>query len=275
MRIYYTLIILVIHTTLVFGQKLKDEPTSYQDDLIFEWKKSNDTLKFIAKNKLVTSIEITFTSKENNTELESFLLLPKDSIELIKYKGIYSDSIFQTKFRDSIRIGYFWGHKSLINPELDYPYRFPFKKGKKYEVSQSFNGKASHNDEKSKYAIDFQLDIGEKVFAAREGIVVKVIDWFTKQGGIELRNSANKIVILHSDGTFATYAHLDYKGTFVKEGQFVEKGQKIGVSGLTGNTRGPHLHFVVRKERDIAIPVFFKGYEGKILKQRKRYKVIN
>ena len=200
--------------------------------------------------------------------------MPKSQISLVKYKGKIADSIYPQYFMDSVRVSYYWGHKSLINPDLDYAYRFPFKKGKKYEVSQSFNGKFSHNDEKSKYAIDFQLNIGEPVYAAREGIVIKVIDWFTKQGGTELRNAANRIIILHSDGTFASYVHLDYKSSFVKEGETVKRGQKIGLSGLTGFTRGPHLHFVVRKENDIAIPIYFRGYEGKVLKQGKRYKVV-
>jgi murein DD-endopeptidase MepM/ murein hydrolase activator NlpD len=91
------------------------------------------------------------------------------------------------------------------------------------------------------------------VYAARDGTVVKVIDWFSKQGEEELINAANKIIIAHSDGTLASYVHLDYKGSFVKEGEFVERGEKIGISGLTGYTRGPHLHFVVRKERDIRL----------------------
>jgi len=233
-----------------------------------------DTLKFVAKNKLFTPIEIYFTSKKKKSELRSFLLNPKDSLELITYNGPLPDSTFVSRFADSVRIGYFLGHKSITNPDLDYLYRLPFKKRKKYEVSQSFNGKFSHNSLRSRYAIDFQLNVGESVYAAREGTVVKVIDWFTKQGRKELIDAANKIIILHSDGTLASYAHLDYKGSFVKEGEFVERGQKIGISGLTGFTRGPHLHFVVRKERDISIPIYFEGYKGKTLKNGKRYKVI-
>jgi len=202
-------------------------------------------------------------------------MLPKDSIELLAYTGKLSDSIFKSQLNDSIKISYFFGHESLIQPDLDYAYRFPFKKGKKYKVSQSFNGKVSHNSEKSMYAIDFQLDVGEPVYAARGGTIVKVVDWFTKQGGKELINAGNRIIVLHSDGTLGFYVHLDYKGSFVKEGDSVVKGQKIGHSGLTGYTNGPHLHFVVRKENDIAIPIFFKGYAGKKLKQGKKYKVID
>ncbi|UZD24195.1 M23 family metallopeptidase [Algoriphagus halophytocola] len=273
-EIYITITFIFISILNCFGQKQKDEPVTYLDDLSIGWVKDSDTLLFRATSKVLVPIEIYFTSEENKQELNSFLLKPKDSLALLTYFGELPDSIFTARFADSVRVGYFLGHKSLIAPDLDYLYRLPFKSNKKYEVSQSFNDKFSHNSSRSRYAIDFQLDVGEPVFAAREGTVVKVIDWFSKQGGEELIDAANKIVIMHSDGTLASYVHLDFKGSLVKEGEWVERGQKIGISGLTGFTRGPHLHFVVRKERDISIPIAFKGYEGKMLKKGKRYQVV-
>lgn len=274
-KIDLTLFILFLSILNCFGQKQKDEPITYLDDLSIGWIKDSNTLKFIAVSKVFAPIEIYFTSKKNNKEMSSFLLTPKDSLELIKYIGEIPDSTFKSRFADSVRVGYFLGHQSITKPDLDYLYRLPFKKNKKYEVSQSFNGKFSHNSSRSTYAIDFQLNVGESIFAAREGTVVKVIDWFSKQGGKELIDAANKIIILHSDGTLASYVHLDYKGSLVKEGEFVQRGQKIGISGLTGYTRGPHLHFVVRKERDISIPIYFKGYEGETLKKGRKYKVVD
>lgn len=250
-----------------------DEATTYKDDLTLDWIKNNDTLKLVAKSKSFAPIQIYFHSIENKIELNTFLLKPKDSVEVVQYRGHKSDSTFTTQFKDSVRVSYFLGHKSLTKPDLDYPYRLPFKKGKKYEVSQGFNGRTSHQSERSKYAIDFQLNIGESVYAARGGTVIKVIDWFTKKGGKELINAANRILVLHNDGTIASYVHLDYKGSFVKEGEKVIEGQKIGISGLTGFTNGPHLHFVVRKEKDIAIPVYFKGYFNQKLKKGKRYRI--
>jgi len=154
----------------------------------------------------------------------------------------------------------------------DYLYSLPFKKGKKFSVTQSFNGKFSHNNDISRYAIDFGLQIGDQVHAAREGIVVKVVENYKEAGGKEYMWKATRIVILHDDGTTASYVHLDYEGVLVEEGDRVEKGQFIGYSGNTGFTRGPHLHFVVRKEKDLAVPIYFEGYEGMVLKRRKKYK---
>jgi murein DD-endopeptidase MepM/ murein hydrolase activator NlpD len=70
----------------------------------------------------------------------------------------------------------------------------------------------------------------------------------------------NRVVIEHVDGTFATYAHLRH-GIPARVGQRVSSGEQIGLSGDTGFSTGPHLHFeVYRIRRDgkrETIPVRF------------------
>ncbi|PHN06800.1 M23 family metallopeptidase [Flavilitoribacter nigricans] len=253
------------------AQKAPDEPLSYQDDLDFEWQSEGTSHKLWAVSRSHAPIEVLLTDRSSQAEVRSVLLPSFEQIMVLEMTGPELEAV-RAKIRDSLQIGYYFGHPDLIKADLNYPYLFPFRKGKKYEVSQGFNGKTSHHSEQSRYAIDFQLNVGEPVFAARPGLVVKVVDWFTKQGGPELRNAANRIVVLHDDGTIASYVHLQFQGSLVAEGQQIAAGEKIGFSGLTGYTNGPHLHFVVRKERDQAIPVYFTGYEGKALKQGKRYK---
>ncbi|SHI62605.1 M23 family metallopeptidase [Aquimarina spongiae] len=204
--------------------------------------------------------------------VKEMVLPPKDSLVVIQWEE-KDRTIATQKFNTTYRAGYYIGDPTNTKPNTNYLYRLPFKKNKKYRVSQGFNGKFSHTKTASKYAIDFQLEIGEPVYAAREGLVVKVQSKFKESGGKEFLYKANRIIILHDDGTTASYVHLDYDGVLVKEGDRVTKGQHIGFSGLTGYTRGPHLHFVVRKERDIAIPIFFEGYAGKELKQGRKYNV--
>lgn len=53
-----------------------------------------------------------------------------------------------------------------------------------------------------------------------------------------------QIVLRHDDGRYSQYAHLS--ALSVREGQRVTAGQRIGRSGSTGNSSGPHLHFEVR-----------------------------
>ncbi|WP_299274066.1 M23 family metallopeptidase [uncultured Psychroserpens sp.] len=275
MKLLYYVIIFTLISKFSFGQKAKNQPFSYDDEIEFYWKTEGDSLKLKAKNKLLIATEIIIRDRKTNNELFSKLLKAQDSIVVISYELNTSDTVIAKRFNDSLKVGYYYGHKSLINPDTSYQYRLPFQEGKKHSVSQSFGGKSSHSKPTSLFAIDFQMDIGEPVYAAREGLVVQVIDWFTLHGDKSFVKKANRIVVLHDDGTMASYVHLDYKGSFVKIGDRIVKGQKIGVSGLTGFTSGPHLHFVVRKERDLAIPIYFEGYPNKELKKRKRYKVKN
>lgn len=267
------LILIVFSVNSLFAQEEKDRPTSYEDDLTINWSKENDNAVCIVTNLLLAPIEMIVSDRQTEKELRTLVVPPKDSLVLFELSGDTADSLIES-VREDYKVGYFVGYPDTAKIEWNYPYRLPFKKGKKYEVSQGWNGKTSHRSKISYHAYDFQLDIGEPVHAARDGLVIKAIDWFTKKGGTELRNSANRIVVLHDDGTTASYVHLTYKGVLVNVGDRVTKGQHIGISGLTGYTNGPHLHFVVRRDRDQSIPVYFEGYPGLELKKRKRYKVI-
>ncbi|CAM9990769.1 unnamed protein product [Scytosiphon promiscuus] len=97
------------------------------------------------------------------------------------------------------------------------------------------------------YAFDFKLRPGTKVLAARAGVVVALCDHFG-EGGIResLRPRANFVALRHHDGTYTRYVHLMRGGVLVKLGQQeVAAGHPIGLSGNTGYTSGPHLHFDV------------------------------
>ena len=83
--------------------------------------------------------------------------------------------------------------------------------------------------------IDFTVPTGTPVKAAGPGTVQKAA-----QGGAY----GNEVVIRHQDGTYSQYAHLSKIS--VSAGRHVKGGQKIGLSGDTGNTSGPHLHFEIR-----------------------------
>ncbi|CAM5638290.1 hypothetical protein SAVIM338S_06206 [Streptomyces avidinii] len=83
--------------------------------------------------------------------------------------------------------------------------------------------------------IDFPVATGTAVKAVGPGSVVSA-GWAGAYG--------YQVVIRHSDGRYSQYAHLSALG--VKAGQQVSGGQRIGRSGSTGNTTGPHLHFEMR-----------------------------
>ncbi|MEU9264838.1 transglycosylase family protein [Streptomyces sp. NPDC048251] len=83
--------------------------------------------------------------------------------------------------------------------------------------------------------VDFPVPTGTSVQAVRAGEVVSA-GWAGSFG--------YQVVIRHSDGRYSQYAHLS--AISVRDGQSVSGGQRIGRSGSTGNSTGPHLHFEVR-----------------------------
>ncbi|MFD9479213.1 LysM peptidoglycan-binding domain-containing M23 family metallopeptidase [Streptomyces nojiriensis] len=83
--------------------------------------------------------------------------------------------------------------------------------------------------------VDFIASSGTTVKAVGAGTVVSA-GWSGSYG--------NEIVIRHADGKYSQYAHLSQLS--VSSGQSVTAGQAIGLSGSTGNSTGPHLHFEIR-----------------------------
>jgi len=67
--------------------------------------------------------------------------------------------------------------------------------------------------------------------------------------------TGNSIVIEHLPGVFSLYYHLDRID--IKDGDIVEAGAKIGVSGSTGLSTGPHLHWELRVAGEAADPDAF------------------
>ncbi len=125
------------------------------------------------------------------------------------------------------------------------PYMLPYRDDQTFIVSQGYNGRTSHRGEN---ALDFDMPEGTEILAARSGVVTDVVDRHSKSCPDESCNQYNNVIrILHQDGTFAEYAHLKKNGAQVIEGQEVEAGEVIGLSGKTGWTTGPHLHFIVFK----------------------------
>lgn len=148
----------------------------------------------------------------------------------------------------------------------DVEYVLPLR-GAPLQIDQSFGGSFSHNDDQNRHALDFAAPIGTPVLAAREGVVMEVEDGFGRAGLDRGRDGgrANLIRLLHEDGAMSVYAHLKVDGVLVRTGQRVRAGQQIGLSGNTGFTTGPHLHFVVQVNRGMrlqSIPFRMRGPDG-------------
>jgi murein DD-endopeptidase MepM/ murein hydrolase activator NlpD len=123
-------------------------------------------------------------------------------------------------------------------------YLLPFDEGVSSKLIQGNNGQWGHTRALA-YAFDFILPMGSEVRAARNGKVYEVQGGFadnTRKPGEE-----NYIFVDHLDGTFGRYYHLAQGGVKVHVGQRVRAGDLIGLSGNSGASAGPHLHFDVTR----------------------------
>ena len=133
-----------------------------------------------------------------------------------------------------------------VEKDSSYIYWLPFEPGKSFFLVQGWQSHFSHKGELS---LDFKMKTGNKIYAAREGIVSAIKEDATV-GGAKQENlgNGNHVVIKHADGSFGGYWHLQFEGALVNVGDTVKKGQLIGLSGNTGYSAFPHLHFWVFRE---------------------------
>eukprot|EP00966_Prymnesium_polylepis_P097034 2247817-Prymnesium_polylepis.1 len=119
---------------------------------------------------------------------------------------------------------------------------------------QGNHGTLSHHGELC-FAYDFVMPVGTPVIAARGGVVVAACDSFRGCGNTpDDKAKANYVSLRHADGLYSRYYHLRHRGAKVRVGEHVEQGQLIALSGNTGYSGGPHLHFDVtdRLATDVA-----------------------
>ena len=130
-------------------------------------------------------------------------------------------------------------------------YRYPLPwQGGPFRLTQGANGRYSHFTPKGRYALDIAMPEGTPIVAARSGMVVKIEN---DQSGRGNNPSGNFVRILHDDGTMGVYLHLMRGSVQVREGQPVAMGERIARSGNTGNSTGPHLHFVIQRNVGLAL----------------------
>ena len=148
----------------------------------------------------------------------------------------------------------------------DVEYGYPLQTSE-LRIEQGWGGRFSHADAANRHAIDFGADIGTPVVAARAGTVMEIENGFARNGHDARQDGerANYVRVLHDDGTMALYAHLDRDGVVARVGQRVRRGDALGLSGNTGYSNGPHLHFVVQINRGMrleSVPFKMFGPQG-------------
>ncbi|MFI7448015.1 M23 family metallopeptidase [Nonomuraea sp. NPDC049714] len=141
-------------------------------------------------------------------------------------------------------------------------YRYPWKGGVTHTVGQGNNNPAgSHNGSQS-WAFDFGLPAGTEIRAAREGTVEWLQENLTATYNPNqpttptntpfpdgsLQNWGNAVRLRHAGGFTSWYFHIQANGVLVNVGDQVARGQAIALSGNTGRSSAPHLHFQVQAD---------------------------
>lgn len=164
--------------------------------------------------------------------------------------------------------------KGKIKEDTSFVYSLPFERGKARFLIQGYFGHFSH---KERAALDFTMPRGTILLAARDGVVIRVKEDGDKGGWKKkYRSYGNHIIIQHTDQSRSGYWHLQKNGVLVNVGDTVKKGQPIGLSGKTGYTALPHLHFIVWTSRNgqwQQVPTRFETSRGiKYLRPWKWYR---
>jgi murein DD-endopeptidase len=103
--------------------------------------------------------------------------------------------------------------------------------------------------------MDFKVPEGTAVVSPRSGSVVRV-NW-------NVANNGNCVEIRYADGVSAKFLHL--VRTDVKEGERVQPGQTLGLSGNTGHSTAPHLHYELERGGAVLDPIDYHGVVRRML----------
>lgn len=94
--------------------------------------------------------------------------------------------------------------------------------------------------------LDFRASVGDEVYATGDGVVK-----LARRKG----TYGQLVVIDHGYGFETRYAHLSAFGKGIKPGAVVKRGDVIGLTGNSGQTEGPHLHYEIYKDRKPIDPI--------------------
>lgn len=144
------------------------------------------------------------------------------------------------------------------------PYILPFQVGQTHELWVGPCPPPPFTGHQFWFAWDFRMPMGDTVVAARSGTVVTVVESWPD--GTRTSGEENLVYIRHADGSMGFYVHFMQQGVLVDVGDVVTQGQPIGLSGDSGGSAGPHLHFVVFRaggfSRHYSMPISFSNASG-------------
>lgn len=136
------------------------------------------------------------------------------------------------------------------------PSILPLKETEKVRMTSGFGTRYDPIDKEEKLhrGMDLATPIGNPVLATADGKIE-----LAKEDG----KHGQRVIIKHNDTFTSAYSHLS--SIDVKEGESVKKGDQIGLSGNSGASTAPHLHYEIQKDDEYVNPVYYiSDYNFKI-----------
>ena len=227
---------------------------------------SGKSIEFTARNDYhapvemrLKFVEITGVSLPNPDQDLYWVIEPRSNRVLLDLEVLEEGSAPRIRYQFRYMPG-----DPVASHQVVEGYQAPFPSGLNFPITQAYPDSATHQTLDSIYAVDIAMPIGTNVLAARGGVVFDVTSDNYRSGLDRNQDGprANIVRILHEDGTFSLYAHLNWNSIRVNPGDRVRAGQYIADSGNTGFSSGPHLHFSVQRNVGFSVeslPLVFRG----------------
>jgi len=125
----------------------------------------------------------------------------------------------------------------------------PISPADSFRISSSYGYRRDPftNQRRMHQGLDLAGEIGLKIYATGDGKVISAIDAKSGYG--------KEVILDHGFGYITRYAHLHRID--VERGQYVKRGQYLGLLGNTGRSTGPHLHYEVIQNDRTLNPILF------------------
>ena len=213
----------------IYSERVGDEKSTY--------------LEISNKSTFHQALRINILNNESEIQVSQIFLQLLPSVTSIVKLEPTNDGVFTTSLKYVTRSTYGVFKPNNFNNKI----AFPFFGTTKVSVCQSFDGVITTHSE-DPMAYDFCAKEGSPIRAVADGRVYSVVDNFSEGGHRpELKDKANLVGIMDSNGIVYRYLHIVKDSAKVKVGDEVKMGQVIGEVGSVGYSSGPHLHLSVAR----------------------------